>query len=133
MIKRKLITLSRLIFVQGPSKIHEVLIEKPLEIRGFGFKLEDGSSQKRPVYISTIEDGLDFFCASSIFLIDRFDIFSGSPADKAGLCIDDEVIAMNGENIERMTFDQVRKILKERNLRGSIKLLVRTYEGKTKD
>ncbi len=31
-----------------------------------------------------------------------------------------------------MTFDQVRKILKERNLRGSIKLVVRTYEGNTK-
>jgi hypothetical protein len=37
---------------------------------------------------------------------------------------------MNDENIENMTFDQVRKILKERNLRGSIKLVVRTYEGK---
>jgi hypothetical protein len=29
-----------------------------------------------------------------------------------------------------MTFDQVRKILKERNLRGSIKMIVKTYEGK---
>ena len=38
---------------------------------------------------------------------------------------------MNDENIEQMTFDQVRRILKERNLRGSIKLLVRTYEGNT--
>jgi hypothetical protein len=37
---------------------------------------------------------------------------------------------MNDENIENITFDQVRKILKERNLRGSIKLLVKTYEGK---
>lgn len=36
---------------------------------------------------------------------------------------------MNDENIENITFDQVRKILKERNLRGSIKLIVRTYEG----
>ena len=36
---------------------------------------------------------------------------------------------MNDENIEHMTFDQVRKILKDRNLRGSIKLLVRSYEG----
>jgi PDZ domain len=53
----------------------------------------------------------------------------GSLADKAGLFVDDEVLAMNGENIEDMNFDQVRKILKERNLRGSIKLLVRTYEG----
>lgn len=53
----------------------------------------------------------------------------GSPADKAGLCIDDEVISMNDENIENMSFDQVRKILKERNLRGSIKMVVRTYEG----
>lgn len=56
--------------------------------------------------------------------------FSGSPADKAGLCVDDEVIAMNDENIEHMTFEQVRKILKERNLRGSIKMKVKTYEGK---
>jgi C-terminal processing protease CtpA/Prc len=55
---------------------------------------------------------------------------SGSPADKAGLCVDDEVISMNDENIENMTFDQVRKILKERNLRGSIKMIVKTYEGK---
>jgi len=39
---------------------------------------------------------------------------------------------MNDENIENMTFDQVRKILKERNLRGSIRMLVRTYEGKIK-
>jgi hypothetical protein len=36
---------------------------------------------------------------------------------------------MNDENIGHMTFDQVRKILKERNLRGSIKLIVKTYEG----
>jgi C-terminal processing protease CtpA/Prc len=56
----------------------------------------------------------------------------GSAADKAGLYIDDEVISMNDENIENMTFDQVRKILKERNLRGSIKLVVRTYEGNIK-
>ena len=55
---------------------------------------------------------------------------SGSPADKAGLCVDDEVIAMNDENIEHMTFEQVRKILKDRNLRGSIKMLVKTFEGK---
>ena len=55
---------------------------------------------------------------------------SGSPADKAGLCIDDEVLSMNNDNIENMTFDQVRKMLKERNLRGSINLIVRTYEGK---
>ena len=26
----------------------------------------------------------------------------GSPADKAGLCIDDEVISMNNENIENI-------------------------------
>jgi hypothetical protein len=39
---------------------------------------------------------------------------------------------MNDENIENMTFDQVRKILKERNLRGSIKMIVRTYEGNIK-
>jgi hypothetical protein len=38
---------------------------------------------------------------------------------------------MNDEDIEHMTFDQVRKILKERNLRGSIKMIVKTYEGKT--
>lgn len=55
---------------------------------------------------------------------------SGSPADKAGLCVDDEVISMNDENIEHMTFEQVRKILKERNLRGSIKMLVKTFEGR---
>ena len=56
--------------------------------------------------------------------------FAGSPADKAGLYIDDEVIAMQDESIEKMTFEQVRKILKERNLRGTIKVTVRTYEGK---
>lgn len=39
---------------------------------------------------------------------------------------------MNDENIQNMTFDQVRKILKERNLRGSIKLVVKTYEGNKK-
>jgi hypothetical protein len=44
--------------------------------------------------------------------------------------VDDEIISMNDEIIEHMTFDQVRKILKERNLRGSIKLIVKTYEGK---
>jgi C-terminal processing protease CtpA/Prc len=79
-------------------------------VRGFGFKLDGGPTQNRPIYISTLEDG--------------------SPADKAGLCVDDEIISMNDENIEHMTFDQVRKILKERNLRGSIKLIVKTYEGK---
>jgi C-terminal processing protease CtpA/Prc len=69
-----------------------------------------------------------------IFLIHSKNLFilrfPGSPADKAGLCIDDEVISMNDENIEHMTFDQVRKILKERNVRGSIKMIVKTYEGK---
>ncbi|CAF4410950.1 unnamed protein product, partial [Adineta steineri] len=93
---------------KGPAKIHEIYIEKPIEIRGFGFKLDGGRSQNRPIIISAIEEG--------------------SPADKAGLCIDDEVISMNNENIENLTFDQVRKILKERNLRGSIKMIVKTYE-----
>lgn len=37
---------------------------------------------------------------------------------------------MNDENIEYMTFDQVRRILKDRNLRGSIRMVVKTYEGK---
>mgnify|MGYP002388375683 FL=1 len=59
--------------------------------------------------------------------------YSGSPADKAGLYIDDEVIAMNDDNIEKMAFDQVRKILNERNLRGTIKLTVKTYEDTTDD
>jgi predicted metalloprotease with PDZ domain len=69
---------------------------------------------------------------NSIFLFKISFIFysSGSPADKAGLCIDDEIISINDEKIENLTFDQVRKILKERNLRGSIKLVVRTFEGK---
>jgi hypothetical protein len=40
---------------------------------------------------------------------------------------------MNDENTEHMTFDQVRKILKERNLRGSIKLIVKTYEDVVDD
>ncbi|CAF3575548.1 unnamed protein product [Rotaria sp. Silwood1] len=93
---------------RGPGKIHEIFIQKPVEIRGFGFKLDGGPAQNRPIYISTLEDG--------------------SPADKAGLCIDDEVISMNDENIQNMTFDQVRKILKDRNLRGSIKMVVKTYE-----
>ncbi|CAF4866433.1 unnamed protein product, partial [Rotaria magnacalcarata] len=57
--------------------------------RGFGFKLEGGRVQNRPIYISTIEEG--------------------SPADKAGLYIDDEIVSMNDENIENMSFDQVRK------------------------
>ena len=38
---------------------------------------------------------------------------------------------MNDESTENMTSDNLRKILRERNLRGSIKLLVKTYEGKT--
>jgi hypothetical protein len=37
---------------------------------------------------------------------------------------------MNDELTEHMTSDQLRKILRERNIRGSIKLLVKTYEGK---
>ncbi|CAF1147905.1 unnamed protein product [Adineta steineri] len=98
---------------KGPAKIHEIYIEKPIEIRGFGFKLDGGRSQNRPIIISAIEEG--------------------SPADKAGLCIDDEVISMNNENIENLTFDQVRKILKERNLRGSIKMIVKTYEDTIDD
>ncbi|CAF1487096.1 unnamed protein product [Adineta steineri] len=98
---------------KGPAKIHEIYIEKPIEIRGFGFKLDGGRSQNRPIIISAIEED--------------------SPADKAGLCIDDEVISMNNENIENLTFDQVRKILKERNLRGSIKMIVKTYEDTIDD
>ncbi|CAF2999656.1 unnamed protein product [Rotaria sp. Silwood2] len=93
---------------KGPGKIHEIFIQKPIDVRGFGFKLDGGPTQNRPIYISTLEEG--------------------SPADKAGLCIDDEVISMNDENIQHMTFDQVRKILKDRNLRGSIKMVVKTYE-----
>ncbi|UJR31320.1 hypothetical protein I4U23_018818 [Adineta vaga] len=94
--------------IKGPAKIHEIYIQKAVDIRGFGFKLDGGSLHNRPIYISTLEDG--------------------SPADKAGLCVEDEIISMHGENIEYMTFDQVRKILKERNLRGSIRLVVRTFE-----
>ncbi|CAF0995484.1 unnamed protein product [Adineta ricciae] len=93
---------------KGASKIHEISIERPLNLRGFGFKLDGSRTQSRPTYVSTIEEG--------------------SPADKAGLCIDDEILSINDENIENLTFDQVRKILKERNIRGSIKLIVRTYE-----
>ncbi|CAM4810609.1 unnamed protein product [Rotaria magnacalcarata] len=99
--------------IKGPAKIREIFIEKPIEVRGFGFKLEGGRVQNRPIYISTIEEG--------------------SPADKAGLYIDDEIVSMNDENIENMSFDQVRKILKERNLRGSIKLIVRTLEDVVDD
>ncbi|CAF4783778.1 unnamed protein product [Rotaria sp. Silwood1] len=99
--------------VKGPAKIREIFIEKPIDIRGFGFKLDGGRIQNRPIFISTIEEG--------------------SPADKAGLCIDDEIISMNDENIENMTFDQVRKILKERNLRGSIKMIIRTFEDVVDD
>ncbi|CAF4614372.1 unnamed protein product [Rotaria socialis] len=98
---------------RGPGRIHELFIQKPVDIRGFGFKLDGGPAQNRPIYISTLEDG--------------------SPADKAGLCIDDEIVSMNDENIQNMTFDQVRKILKERNLRGSIKLIVKTYEDVVDD
>ncbi|CAM2724841.1 unnamed protein product [Rotaria socialis] len=99
--------------IKGPAKIREIFIEKPIDVRGFGFKLEGGRVQNRPIYISTIEEG--------------------SPADKAGLYIDDEIVSMNDENIESMSFDQVRKILKERNLRGSIKLVVRTFEDVADD
>ncbi|CAF1342463.1 unnamed protein product [Rotaria sordida] len=99
--------------IKGPAKIREIFIEKPGDIRGFGFKLDDGRIQNRPIFISTIEEG--------------------SPADKAGLCVDDEVVSMNNENIENMTFDQVRKILKERNLRGNIKMVVRTFEDVVDD
>ncbi|UJR15435.1 hypothetical protein I4U23_002378 [Adineta vaga] len=93
---------------KGPSKIHEISIQRPLDIRGFGFKLDGGRTQNRPIFVSTIEEG--------------------SPADKAGLCIDDEILSINDENVENITYDQVRKILKERNIRGSIKMTVRTYE-----
>jgi hypothetical protein len=99
--------------IKGPAKIREISIQKPIEIRGFGFKLDGGPAQNRPIYISSLEDG--------------------SPADKAGLCIDDEIISMNDEYLEHMTFDQVRKILKERNLRGSIKLIVKTYDDTVED
>ncbi|CAF0837518.1 unnamed protein product [Didymodactylos carnosus] len=91
---------------KGPAKIRELFIEKPVNVRGFGFKLNGGNN--RPVYISSLEDG--------------------SPADKCGLNIDDEVLYMNDENVEQMTFDQVRKLLKDRILKGTIKLVVRTYE-----
>ncbi|CAF1016564.1 unnamed protein product [Adineta ricciae] len=94
--------------IKGPAKIHEICIKKAVDVRGFGFKLEGGQTHNRPLYISTLEEG--------------------SPADKAGLCVDDEIISMHDENVEQMTFDQVRKLLKERNLRGSIRLVVRTFE-----
>ena len=58
---------------------------------------------------------------------------SGSPAEKAGLCVDDEVLAMNDETLENMTFEHVRKLLKERNLRGTIKLTVKTYDAHDPD
>lgn len=32
-------------------------MEKPVDIRGFGFKLDGGRTQDRPIYISTIEEG----------------------------------------------------------------------------
>ena len=42
---------------KGPSKIREISMEKPLEMRGFGFKLDGGRSMNRPIFISTIEEG----------------------------------------------------------------------------
>jgi hypothetical protein len=32
-------------------------MEKPVDIRGFGFKLDGGRTQNRPIFISTIEEG----------------------------------------------------------------------------
>ncbi len=102
-------------------------MEKPLDVRGFGFKLDGGRGQNRSIFISAIEEGTRNEIHDKLALV-LYPL--GSPADKAGLNVDDEVISMNDENIENMTFDQVRRILKERNLRGTIKLVVRTYEGK---
>lgn len=42
---------------QGPARIHEVSIEKPTDVRGFGFKSDGGQASNRPIYISYIEDG----------------------------------------------------------------------------
>ena len=82
-------------------------MEKPVDIRGFGFKLEGGRTQNRPIFISTIEEGFNI----EIFLFNliHFIFFRLVLLIKLGLCIDDEVISMNDENIENMTFDQVRK------------------------
>lgn len=101
-----------------------------MDIRGFGFKLDGGRIQNRPVFISTIEEGSNIEIDIQKWEFIWYSL--GSPADKAGLCVDDEVVSVNDENIENMPFDHVRKILKERNLRGTIKLIVRTYEGKVK-
>lgn len=57
---------------QGPGRIHEIIIQKPVEVRGFGFKLDDGQAEKRTVFISSVEDGktplsLSFFICSFVF------------------------------------------------------------------
>lgn len=33
-------------------------MEKPVDVRGFGFKLDGGRTQDRPIYIAAIEEGL---------------------------------------------------------------------------
>ena len=32
-------------------------MEKPVDVRGFGFKLDGGRTQDRPIFISAIEEG----------------------------------------------------------------------------
>ena len=44
-------------FVQGPSKVRQISIEKPLEMRGFGFKLDGGRVNQRATFVSAIEEG----------------------------------------------------------------------------
>ena len=42
-------------------------MEKPVDVRGFGFKLDGGRTQDRPIYISAIEEGwmkAFFFCVT---------------------------------------------------------------------
>jgi hypothetical protein len=39
-------------------------MEKPVDMRGFGFKLDGSRTQNRAIFISTIEEGLTkpYFC-----------------------------------------------------------------------
>lgn len=43
-------------------------MEKPVDVRGFGFKLDGGRTQDRPIYISAVEEGLKKMTLSFFFV-----------------------------------------------------------------
>ncbi|KAI6183736.1 Protein CBR-LIN-7 [Aphelenchoides bicaudatus] len=91
-------------FASAEGYAHPRIIELPKNDQGLGFNVMGGREQSSPIYISRI--------------------IPGGVADRhGGLKRGDQLIAVNGVNVERECHETAVKLLK--NAKGTVKLVVR--------